>query len=546
MARRIAIGVSRHPEWVGCASLVVALLFLLLRLGFADGGAQARWISSDTLWPVDVFVDIFKDHYAISGWRFSIAPFWFPDLVVTGAFWGLIRNPILATLLAGFSQMFAIVAAFHLLGRVIGPGKLFLQDTILLACGAGLTLVVAERPGLNYPNVQLLFLPEGHVGNMLLVLFGWGMALWILQERRQRTPLRAWLVTTYAIVCLLAGMSNLFFFPHMLVPLTFALAMSMFFGLMTIRQCWVPVAVGWLAAILGAILNRILFSTADVGVQSTVAFEPVLTALDVFMRGFVSRLLARDPLHIAAVLWVFVCLGYLAWFIRRLIIRGVPRMAEPDLLRAIFFTMSLTASVLSVASIVLGGSNGLAVFKDYVWSMHYLHQTFFVPAFGLAMCAAWGLTAFLNNRTALALAWSLSLPLLLIASALFMREPKPKTAIYAYQPPLVRYLDQIAPARKLHYGYAGYWQARLITLLSKTGIRAYAVDGSMNPYIWACNSQWYRQSLENRAIPPHIDFVVLDDPLWKLTREAAIRVFGEPVSETQVESTRILIYSGGK
>ena len=420
--------------------------------------------------------------------------------------------------------------------------RLFLQDTVLLACSTALTLYVAQHPGVNYPNLPELLLPEGHVGNMLLVLFGWGMALLMIREKRQEIAPRVWLIFVYAMVCLLAGMSNLFFFPHMLVPLTFAVAMSMFFGLMTIRQCWLPVAVGWLTAILGAILNRILFATADVGVQSAVAFEPILTALDVFMRGFVSRLLARDPLHIAAVLWILVCIGYIAWFMRRAVLRGVSATVDSELFKALFFLLCLTASILSVAAIVLGGSVSLAVLKDYVWSMHYLHQAFFFPLFGLPMYVVWVMQTRFNGRALRAFAWSLTLLMLVVAARSIVTAPRPTTPIYAYQPSLVRFLDRIAREKNLHYGYAGYWQARLITLLSKSGIRAYSVNGDMTPFLWANNSQWYDQSLENRSKQPRLSFVVLDDPVYKLTRESALRAFGEPAEEVQNQGTRILIY----
>jgi hypothetical protein len=45
------------------------------------------------------------------------------------------------------------------------------------------------------------------------------------------------------------------------------------------------------------------------------------------------------------------------------------------------------------------------------------------------------------------------------------------------------------------------------------------------------------------ATPPKVDFVILDDPLFKLSREAAVQKFGEPLSELQTQGTRILIYT---
>jgi hypothetical protein len=104
-------------------------------------------------------------------------------------------------------------------------------------------------------------------------------------------------------------------------------------------------------------------------------------------------------------------------------------------------------------------------------------------------------------------------------------------------------MDELAVQQPLRYGYGGYWQARLITLFSQRGLRAYAVDGSLNPLLWVNNRQWYSESLEDRKRPPAIDFVVLDDPGWKISREAAVRALGEPVREVRFEDTRVLIYS---
>ena len=64
----------------------------------------------------------------------------------------------------------------------------------------------------------------------------------------------------------------------------------------------------------------------------------------------------------------------------------------------------------------------------------------------------------------------------------------------------------------------------------------------MTPYLWANNSQWYDQSLENRSRQPRLSFVVLDDPVYRLTRDSAVRAFGEPAEEVQEQGTRVLIY----
>jgi hypothetical protein len=105
-------------------------------------------------------------------------------------------------------------------------------------------------------------------------------------------------------------------------------------------------------------------------------------------------------------------------------------------------------------------------------------------------------------------------------------------------------MDELAAREQLRYGFAGYWQARPITLLSRTGLRVYAVDGSMKPLLWVSNVQWYDQLRRKDGKGYQVDFVILDDPLWKLSRESAVSVFGEPRREDRFEGARVLIYGG--
>jgi hypothetical protein len=115
--------------------------------------------------------------------------------------------------------------------------------------------------------------------------------------------------------------------------------------------------------------------------------------------------------------------------------------------------------------------------------------------------------------------------------------------VYQYVPDYVRALDAQAKRCGLKYGVAGYWQARIITLLSRTGLRVYQVDGSLTPFILVSNAQWYRQSLENRNQSPCFSFVVLNDPLWKTSRATVVGRAGEPTHELNAAGTPVLIYS---
>jgi hypothetical protein len=502
------------------------------------------WITSDTLYPVNVFTDVLQDGYSLSGWKFAIAPQWFTDFMGVGFFWLVTRNIVMSTLLGGFVQIGLIVGAFHIIGKAVGPRNIHTQDAFLLASGTLITLYVALFPGANYPKLFMFFLPQTHVGSMVCVLYGWGMALWFLRQELAGAKVSALLMTAYGILCLLAGMSNVLFFAHMLGPLTAAVAVLIFFRIMTIRQCWKPLASGWVAAAIGALLNRILFRVTDVSAQSTVSKDSILTAFDVFRRGFVGAVLGGDIIHLSAILWSGVCVAYIAWILRRVVIGGRSSLSRSQICMLTFFLVSVISAICSVAAIVLGGSISLSVFKDYIWSTHYLHQVFFLPLFGIPAVLAWALSNLRSDRVGRIVSWAITTGALALVLAYLAPSQWPATPIYAYRPPLVRFMDEVAPAKGLRYGYAGYWQARQITLLSRSGVRSYAVDSNMNPFHWVSNEEWYRQLQKDGGAPPKVDFVILDDPLFKLSREAAVQKFGAPLSELQTQGTRILIYAG--
>src|SRR5262249_46493471 len=76
LSRLIALArtLFNYPELIGWSCLVLALLFLFIRLGLSDDNSLGRWITSDTLYPVNVFTDVLQDGHSLSGWKFTIAP----------------------------------------------------------------------------------------------------------------------------------------------------------------------------------------------------------------------------------------------------------------------------------------------------------------------------------------------------------------------------------------------------------------------------------------------------------------------------------------
>jgi len=536
---------ARQASLFACLGLILSMVCLFFKLGAADPAPLNVWISSDTLYPVNVITDVLHDGFSLSGWRFSIAPCWFPDVFATGFFWIVTRSPIAATLLAGFVQLGLLVTAFFLIRAAIGLGNPSLQNVFLLAVSVRITLFVAARPGLTYPDFYRFFLPQSHVGSLVMSLTALGLGLLCIRQASQRARVSRSVVIPYAALCLLAGMSNLLFLPQMLLPFTGAIGFAALFHMLALRNCWQPILAGWPAAGAGIVLNRVLFHTTAVAAQSQISRDAAVTALDVFARGAIGHLFALETLHLIALAWILVCLAIVVATLRALTGPFPERVDLRQRMLCLFCAFSLLSDLCSTGAIIAGGSNGLTLFKDYNWTTHYLQSVFFIPLFALPMLLSWLIDRISSPAVSRALAFSMGLLVLIVPGVALASTPRPPTEIFSYRPPLVRFLDDQASQNGLKYGLGGYWQSRVITLLSAKGLRVYAVDGSFNPFLWVSNVEWYTEEPDDHRKKPPVDFVILDDPAFKLSREGAVRLLGEPGREVRFQDTRVLFYTGG-
>ena len=514
-------------------ALILSLACLYQRLALI-GNAPA-WINSDTLWPVDLIIDLFVDHYHLHGWQFSIAPCWSPDVVLVGLAYGATRNAVAATILGGFLQFLLLVAGVGLCWRALRLMAHVAAETLTLLTAVWVTLYTALHINAGYGAYHQFFLPQTHIGNLVNVVWALGLALLLLDcEEPRRRRAFGW---AYAAVCLTATMSNVLFAVHFLFPVTVAVGLLWATGRPRSLGMWLVLA-GWPAAILGFAANKFLLNATDVSAQSALGWRPFRSAVGIFGRGLMTQLSAGDFLHLLAVAWLAGC-AVLAFV---LLVRSRKCWQPHDSLRMTFFVVASGASAASAAAMILGGTATLTAYHSYGLTMRYLHPMFFLPLF------AWPIAAGFSRWIARERAVRLTLLTGAAASAmvsgvLLALTEMPTIPLHEYAPPLVRDLDSYARLYGLKYGVAGYWQARLITLLSKTGLRVYQVDRNLRPHHWVSNIEWYSEALEDRDRPPVFSFAVLHDGFINLEEGDVAAVFGDEGKELAVGGVPALVYS---
>jgi len=539
---------QRLFAWLRCLAVdprLYAWLGILVAIACVFKAVPSRptfmWVSSDTLWPVHLFIDVFRDGYSLRGWEFSIAPCWCPDIAIVGVCYLLLRNPLLTTFAAGAVQYVVLLAGFCLCWRALGLTHRKLVDTLTLATGVAVALWVAAHTDVLYPGLYQLLLPQTHVGNLIMHVYAVWLALLVIGGPTGRR--RTIAAVGFAAVCFLAAQSNVMFFPHTLVPLSLGLLALTLTRALLWQQAGLLIITGWPAAVAGAVAYRMFFSAMSLGAQSTIGPAAWRTAIRTFSAGVAAAFARLDLQHIVASLWLGACLAVCGVVLWRL--RGASHLHSENrgALIVLFFGVSAGGAVFGPITMIAGGSNGLTQFNDYMWTMHYMHPTFLLPLFawpsliGLLppiRLSRWAV----QGAAAAGAATCLGMPLVA-----FERIPAPLLSVSEYAPDFVRALDQEAGQYHIKYGIAGYWQARLITLLSRTGLRVYPVDGSLHPFLIVSNREWYAKSLEDRSKAPCFSFAVLNDPLWKLARATVVGQAGAPSYELNAANVPVLVYA---
>jgi len=535
--RRLVVG---HPQWVYWAALCLAFAVLYQRLG-AAGPTLNFWFDSDYLFEADFYKDIFVDHFPITGVKFSIAPSLFPGLFFTSCFMFLTRNAILATFLLGLLQFTLLVAAYVFCVAVVLEERRQTACTCIFLVAIGLVLHTSSILNRMYDTLYYLFL-ESHLSSFAMVLFCAGLSVWLCFHPWR--SVRA-LIAVGALVGLsiLGTISDLTFLATML-PFTVAVGIARYLELLPPRRPWLVLIVGWGSDLLGIMLGRAFFDSAGLGTQTGISIDRFTTALNTYLKGMYVNCLHGDWLHLVALIWISSVMIVILYLVRRHIVLQ-RQFGEMSLLarRLVLMVLFLAlASIGCVVSILVMGISGLSELKDYGYSMHYQHPLFFGGIFGLALLADVALSVrfggFLPRFQWVPCAVAVVVPLCVL-----MTSSAPATPLYAYTPPLVRALDALAPQYGLRYGVGGFWQTRWVNLFSKAGLRLYPISGSLEPFFWLSNKYWYDGYPTSRYPHPVYNFIVLDDPLWKIPRELVVARFGPPAAEVMASGVRVLIYN---
>jgi hypothetical protein len=131
--------------------------------------------------------------------------------------------------------------------------------------------------------------------------------------------------------------------------------------------------------------------------------------------------------------------------------------------------------------------------------------------------------------------------LYVLVTGLVYFSPDGLNEFFIYTPKTVQSLDEKMDAGKYKYGVANYWDAKLITLFSKKGLKVYSVQDNLVAYPHVANENWYLA--KNKEFNYFVINHVADTSLYSET----LGTYGkfQQLGDAQVIFVRGFTFDGG-
>lgn len=496
------------------ALLGVALVDLFFR--YSEGTLDANELfNADSLYLPTLYRDLFEEGGRWAGWRLTPAPYFFPDM---GLYFLLdaLSGPFLHAILAfAVVQQILLVLAVGYLMRTVAPGEGVAVGQVL-AMAAVSALLLAHAAGSLQPMVYAL-LSAFHFSVVLLSLVALALAL---RTFRGGSRAAAWLL---GAVCVLASASDSLFVVAFTVPA--GLCLLLLTGALRPRP-WRRLGVA-LGVMAGATLVGFQVARRFTVKRASAGFTRLRLdmALESFgsLREAVGEQLRAAPL--LGALWLGLVLTAVAVVVARR--RRWTTLDSP--------WWGLYAVCL-YAVLAVGANVSAVVLTGLPFSFRYTLVPLLLPFLLVAFAGArvpharWRRWLSLGALGLAAVAWG----------TFIARHPwrLQGPLLSSHSPPLVECLDRHQASHGLAWGVSDYWNAKLVSMFSRTGLRVNQLAAEGHGYHWINNSDWY---LDRRGPRSDYNFVITSG----LDMESFQRRYGPPRDTFRCEGVEILVYGEG-
>jgi hypothetical protein len=504
---------SSSTRWLlasAWALLGVALAHVFFRTSEGALGTGG-FFNSDSLYLPALYRDLFEEGGRWRGWHLTPAPYFFPDMALYFLLDALTGPFVHAAIAYAAVQLVALVLATQYLVRTVLPREeAAVGQVVAVAVVAGLLLLYAEG---HFWVMYLSTLSAIHFSVVPLSLVGLALSL-----RAFRDGARGALAALTLLSALATASDSLFI-------ITFTVPVAASTALLAWRQrphAWKRLGAQWgllaLSIVAGLRLSKKLAGRHASAEYTRLNLELIQEALHQLWATVAGQL--RDSPGVVLP-WSVLVLAALAVVVARRKDWTAPDSPRWGLYGACLFTLLSVGSTTS--AVVLTGT-----FVDKS-AIRYLVVPIMLPLLGVALVV--GLPRWRRGATLAALVLVAA-----TAGAAVLRHPwgTEGPLLSRFYPDTVRCLDEHQARFGLKWGVGDYWQAKYVSMFSRTGLRVNQLQSDGSLHGWINNRDWY---LDPRG---EYTFVITHG----LDMEAFQARFGPPRDTFRCDAWEVFVYGG--
>ncbi len=485
-------------------------------------------LNSDSLYPVNLYRDLFVDHYGIKGWYLPPAPYFFPDLLLMFISMAVTTDIGYGYLLYAFLYYACFVGVLFKILSYAGDR----MAALCYSLGVYLLLVALQNMASNWTLAWFLFLPTFHAGGLLIGLLLIERILSIMVN-----GISVWKGFTLFILVFLGTVSDSLVIPHFLIPIVISIFILGFIKNIPLKSA-VPSVI--LIGISTGISVQFLKWFQEGAFGFYVPYFLNQTSLPDFQHesGTFIALLRDYWYFLLPVEWPYLLIILLLIFFSSILFLehkgkmsflGKPNRSSNKIVLFVVFITFLPV-LCSLTAVVYSG----------VW-ISVSERRYLLPLYVFPLLSLTLILFFLHHRiprrvkTVGIVAVLLLCSIRILPSALSFQLHQCKLPY----PESVQSLDTLANRLDLKYGYADYWHAKRLTIFSKAGLRINQVHQDLM-FHWAINNKsWYQREINDPDSYPLYTFIVTNG----LSKDQMLSRFGDPAIRYDCDGLKIYVYN---
>lgn len=490
------------------------ILLILVSLYYLSQANVSAIFNSDIIILPSLFKDLLVNNNHYRDWFLSPAPHFFPDAFLY-YFTGLLtKNIYFQVLIFKWVRVIIIYFIVKYLYCQFFTRKMSILFSLMVT---SLLIMLSLREFLAY---NTLLMPSVHESELIIGLFLTTLIIKLIDDKKQRNNLK--IFSLFSVLIFLCSASDMLFFVQFPFPFVFSLITLYIKKWINLNKLLTLSSLSIFPAIAGNFLSKymvphqVLFAYLNNPSLKKISFTTLA-----FQVSELIKLFKSTYIYLPWYIFILFYFSIISIFIFRIIIN---KNKKNFINQKIFFLSAFVCFCIITNIAILLILIHVMADRYFLPFYYFAILLFFIPLYIFEK------KLILKKIFACIFIMAVIYCLIKISPAFFKQNLKPK---FSYYPTEISCIDRSLPPNT--HGIAEYWDANILSLLSKKNISIAPVSVFLEPVYWSINSTVF-------AKPSN--FVILSkiNPLFDLIPNVVLATYGLPEKIIQCGTKKLLIY----